>query len=89
MYYVTTQGRHNLTSFLIDRRVSKSSWWTLELDLAMAFRKKEAAKVQANKLTYKNPEVVDSTTAKYLEAENLSKIPDLEEYPYSSEALGQ
>ena len=38
-YYVTTQGRDNVTLFLVDRNKTKKHWWTMSLTNAMVFNK--------------------------------------------------
>ena len=59
-YYVITEGRNQLTLFLVDRTKTKKQWWTHDLGLAMSFYKESTAKIQARKLKYKNPQVVNS-----------------------------
>ncbi len=88
-YYVTTQGRNNLTLFLVDRRFTKKQWWTTDLSLAIEFRKRSAAEYSCKRLRYKDPCVVDSRTANQIAAENLHIECELDEHPFSSEALGQ
>lgn len=88
-YYVTTQGRGGIRLFLVDRTKTKRHWWTTSLVTAMAFYKESAAQIQANKLHYKTPVVVNSNVAKILERENEEKEILNEVHPFSSEALGQ
>ena len=88
-YLVITEGRNKLTLFLVDRKKTKKQWWTYDLALAMQFYKESAAKIQANKLMYKNPQVVNFDEAKNMESENNYIVAILEEHPFSSEALGQ
>lgn len=88
-YYVTTQGKNQVTLFLIDRKQNKKHWWTTSLINAMAFNKKSAAEYSAKRLIYKSPCVVDCKEAKILEKENDFICAMLEEHPFSSDALGQ
>ena len=88
-YYVITEGRNQLTLFLVDRTKTKKQWWTCDLALAMQFYKESAAKIQANKLRFKNPQVVNSNDAKRIENKNTHFAAIAEEHPFSSEALGQ
>jgi hypothetical protein len=89
MYYVTTKGRGNVTLFLVDRRIFKDRWWVTDRDSAMAFKKYSAAQAQANKLRYKDPQVMGEHEAKEVSIENLQREILNEEHPFSSEALGQ
>lgn len=88
-YYVTTQGRDNITLFLVDRKKTKKHWWTMDLINAMAFRLRSAAEYSANRLKYKNPCVVDYNEAKKMEQDNTWNLNQLEVHPFSSDALGQ
>ena len=88
-YYVTTQGRDNVTLFLVDRNKTKKHWWTMSLTNAMVFNNESAAEYSAKRLRYKNPCVVDFKEAKRLEGENDFTCAILEEHPFSSDALGQ
>jgi len=88
-YYVTTQGRNNVTLFLVNRRITKKSWWTVDLIDAMEFNKHSAAIIQCNKLRYKSPCVVDSKEAHRLCGYNDHVMAEIGEHPFSSEALGQ
>jgi len=78
-YYVITQGRDNVTLFLVDRKKTKKHWWTYDLALAMEFYKESAAMIQANKLIYKDPRVINSNEARELENENTHICAELEE----------
>ena len=88
-YYVTTQGRDNVTLFLVDRNKTKKHWWTMSLINAMEFKNKSAAEYSAIRLRYKYPRVVNYKEAKLLENENDFTCAILEEHPFSSDALGQ
>lgn len=88
-YYVITQGRNNLTLFLVDRSRTKKHWWTTSLVDAMAFKKESAAEYSAKRLRYKNPCVVSYKEAIIIERENDFTNVMLEEHPFSSDALGQ
>ncbi|MDD4972498.1 MAG: hypothetical protein PHT07_23960 [Paludibacter sp.] len=88
-YYVITQGRGNITLFLVDRHKTKRQWWCTDLSLAMAFDKYSAAQYSADRLRYKHPDVVDFETARELERENMHNEVINSEHPFSSEALGQ
>ena len=85
-YYVVTQGKNNMTLFLVDRKKNKKAWWTYNLFDAMEFIKERAADYSTNRLFYNNPRVINSAEAQKLENEN-----DLNysEHPFSSDALGQ
>ena len=57
-------GKNGINLFLVDRSETKSRWWTADLTNVMIFRRLESAQTQANKLRFKNPQVVDWETAK-------------------------
>ena len=88
-YYVVTSGQDGVHLFLVDRKKTKKSWWTVSLDLAMEFDRHLAAMYSANRLRYKDPRVVGSVEAGKLEDENTQTLADLDVHPFSSEGLGQ
>jgi hypothetical protein len=88
-YFITTQGRNELTLFLVDRSVTRKKWWTTKLYEAMKFRKYSSAEYSLKKLKYKNPSIVGENEAKRIENENLHINCEFDIHPFSSEALGQ
>lgn len=83
MFLVTIQGNNDVPLFLVDRTVTKDRWWTSDPDQAMHFRKRSAAEVQSNKLTYKNPGVISLDDAYEIAVEQD------EEHPFSPDGHGQ
>jgi hypothetical protein len=89
-YIVMTEGRKNMFLFLVDRRKIKTRWWSYDFSDAFVFNLKSAAKNQAKKLIYKNPQVITVEEAKELSNKNDYNFDyDALEHPFSSEALGQ
>lgn len=89
MYLIKTDGKKGLTLFLVDRKKTKKYWWDTSTDNAMIFRKLYAAKIQANKLKYNNPEVITIHDAAEIEMNNMDKVALEDVHPFSSEGLGQ
>lgn len=58
-FYIEVQGVDGSNVYLVDRGKSKSSWWTRDKALMMAFRKRDAAVTQLLKLRFNNPKVVN------------------------------
>lgn len=88
MWYVTQKGENRMVLFLIDRNKDKSRWWTTNLYMAMAFRKKSAAEYSANRLKYGEIEVVGQDEAEYIDHQNTIHFAEAD-HPFSSDALGQ
>ena len=88
-YYVVSDGKNGVNLFLIDRNKSKSAWWTPDLYNAIAFNKSSAAEYSAKRLIYRNARVISELEAKELEKDNMHILAELDDHPFSSEALGQ
>ena len=89
-YIVITEGRKNMTLFLVNRNIIKNKWWSTYWTDSFIFKKQSAAQIQANKLRFKSPRVITVEKAMLLSAENDRNWNyELEEHPFSSEALGQ
>lgn len=89
-FVIITQGRKNMTLFLVNRAKIKDRWWSYDCFDAIKFFNLESAKTQAKKLRFKNPEVISFNTAKVLSSRNEQLYDyDALEHPFSSEALGQ
>lgn len=88
-WFVTQDGKNDITLFLADRKKTRTQWWTSQLDLAMEFEKEESASVQLKKLRYNNPQVVNYENALEIYHSNQHHQIINEEHPFSSDALGQ
>ena len=62
-YLITREGRNGEVLFLVDRSLTKTQWWTENIDFAIVFRKYSAAKIQLKKLIYGNPDIIDLESA--------------------------
>lgn len=83
-YLVIQDSRRNgKPLFLVDRRHTKSKWWTSVVDEAMWFKNESAALIQSRKLIFNNPGIITLKEAQEIEEEHF------DDHPFSSEALGQ
>lgn len=87
-YVITCEGKGTYNLFLIDRSKNNTKWWTISLNEAFKYEKKEAAERQASKYLYKNPTVVSLEEAIKLEEHNEDLESQLD-HPFSSDGLGQ
>ena len=69
-FIVLTKGRKGAFLFLVDRHKTKNRWWDTSLSQAMLFQKESAAKIQAEKLKHRDPEVISLNEARILEKLN-------------------
>jgi hypothetical protein len=84
------EGKNGIFLFLVDRNKVKEKWWTTNLNQAIQFQKHTAAEIQAKKLNFGNPEVVNYDTALKLVMENERNYDyNKEEHIFSNEAFKQ
>jgi len=89
-YVVMTNGKKGMFLFLVDRTKIKDRWWSYDWADAMQFHKQDAAKTQARKLRYKEPEVITINEAIKLTKRNDANYDyEVQEHLFSSDALGQ
>jgi hypothetical protein len=72
-YYVVTKGRNKETLFLVNRNLTKTFWWSSDISVAMVFNKESAAQYSADRLKYRQPEVIDHEEAMNIERKNKHK----------------
>ena len=87
MYLIASEGRNNITLFLIDRKQDKSKWWTSSLHNAMIFMNESVARKQCSKLRYNNPDVITLSEAERCEQENHHYEAINDVHPFSEEAF--
>ncbi len=84
-FVIMQEGRQGTYLFLVDRRQTRSCWWSTELTSAMIFRKQSAADTQCRKLHFNHPQVIPLSAAHEYEMDNIFTG----DHPFSSDALGQ